>query len=92
MWMSREEACIVALSIAIQGRLPCALQVNTAKGVACCTQVDCARQEAIVVLGKDDCWRHETALLQDRSWCDGRVEARYVSARHEGANNGSQFS
>lgn len=92
MWMSREEACIVALLIAIQGWLPRALQVNNAKEVACCTRVDCARREAIVVLGKNDCWRHETALLQDRSWWDGRVEARYVSARHEGANNGSQFS
>jgi hypothetical protein len=63
------------------------LQVNDAKEAACCTRVYCTNRN---VIGKLDDWRHETVLIQDVSWCDGRVEARYVSARHGGANNGSK--
>lgn len=44
MWMSRKEACIVAVSIAVRAWLTGALQVNNAQEVACCTRVYCARR------------------------------------------------
>lgn len=64
--MSRKWACIVTVSIVIWawGLTGARYRVNNAEEVACCTRVNCAKQDPMgTLLGKNDCWRHETVLI-----------------------------